>query len=82
MSDDTPDLKRKGLDALMLDSCKAIREDYGIDLYTIAVDVSDKDAVKTLEKCAGTSENAYDISSGELRDTFEGLAMRNLRLTR
>ena len=66
----------------MLDSCKAIREDYGIDLYTIAVDVTDKDAIKTLEKCADDKDKAYDISASELRETFEGLAMRNLRLTR
>ena len=64
-SDDTPDLKRKGLDALMLDACDAIRDDYGVDLYTIAVDVTDTLAISNHEDCADNPDNAFNVSASE-----------------
>lgn len=75
-------LNRQTLDALTLDSCKAIRDTYGVELYTIAVDVSDKDATKLLGDCAGDAERAFNITSAELRETFRSIAARELRLTR
>lgn len=75
-------LNRKTLDALTLDSCKAVRETYGVEIYTIAVDVSDKDATKLLSDCAGDPERAFNITSAELRETFRSIAARELRLTR
>ncbi|MEM8615415.1 MAG: TadE/TadG family type IV pilus assembly protein [Pseudomonadota bacterium] len=74
-------LNRKSLDALTLDSCKAIRETYGVEIYTIAVDVSDKDATKLLADCAADKDRAFNISSAELDETFRSIAARELRLT-
>ena len=74
-------LNNKTLDALTLDACKAIRETYGVEVYTIAVDVSDKDATKLLADCAGDPARAFDISSAQLQDTLRGIAARELRLT-
>jgi Flp pilus assembly protein TadG len=79
-SSDVKKLDRNSLDALMLDSCRAIREDYEVELYTIAVDVSDSRAISLLQECAGQMDRAFDVSSDDLLSTFEGIAKRELRL--
>lgn len=81
-SDDAKDLDTKGLNNLMLDACKSIRDDYGVELYTVAMDISDKTAIKALRDCAGDKSRAYNVESKELRKTFDQLAMRSLRLTK
>jgi len=78
----TPNLTTKGLDNLTIDACDAIRDDYGVEIYTVAVDVKKKAALKTMEKCAGDKSRAYDVTGDELKSTFEMLAMRSLRLTK
>jgi len=75
-------LNRNSLDALTLDSCEAIRDDYEIELYTIAVDVSDADAIDLLGDCANDPDRFFNITSGELDSTFDSIAARELRLTR
>jgi hypothetical protein len=70
------------LDGLTLDSCKAIREDYGIELYTIAVDISDSSAIKLLGDCADNPDRTFNITSAQLDKTFSAIAARELRLTR
>ncbi len=74
-------LKRDSLDALMLDSCEAIRDTYKVELYTIAVDVSDSKATGLLKSCAGDDSRAFNITAGELDKTFKAIAARELRLT-
>lgn len=74
-------LKRDSLDALMLDSCEAIRGAYNVELYTIAVDVSDSKATGLLKSCAGDDSRAFNITAGELDTTFKAIAARELRLT-
>ena len=70
------------LDGLTLDSCKAIREDYGIELYTIAVDISDGSAIKLLGDCADDPDRPFNITSAQLDKTFSAIAARELRLTK
>lgn len=70
------------LDGLTLDSCKAIREDYGIELYTIAVDISDSAATKLLSDCAADPDRTFNITSAQLDKTFSAIAARELRLTK
>ena len=79
---DTPDLKTKGLNNLMLDACDAIRNDYGVELFTVAVDVTSPDALTALKDCAGSAENAFDVTAAQLNSTFELLAKRSIRLTK
>ncbi|MEM9740422.1 MAG: hypothetical protein AAF829_11185, partial [Pseudomonadota bacterium] len=75
-------LARQSLDALTLDACEAIREDYDVELYVIAVDVTDTSALSTLQSCAADPTRFYDVSSADLDDIFEELAASSLRLTR
>ncbi|MFH1516661.1 MAG: TadE/TadG family type IV pilus assembly protein [Pseudomonadota bacterium] len=70
------------LDGLTLDSCKAIREDYDIELYTIAVDISDSAAIKLLGDCAADADRTFNITSSQLDKTFSAIAARELRLTK
>jgi hypothetical protein len=74
-------LDRSSLDGLTLDACEAIRDDYDIELYTIAVDISDADATSLLADCAGNPDRAFNITSAELGGTFSTIAARELRLT-
>lgn len=73
---------RATLDKLMLDACEQIRTTYDVELYTIAVDVTDATALANLQACAGDSTRFFDVSSGDLDGTFEQLAEASLRLTR
>ncbi|GEM_PF-763981 len=86
IADGIQNLSKKSLDNLMLDACKTIR-DSGVELYTIAVDLdlvdpAEKDAIDLLSKCAGQSDRAFNITSGQLDDTFQQLAIGVLRLTK
>ena len=73
---------RATLDKLMLDACEQIRDTYNVELYTIAVDVTDATALANLQACAGDPSRFFDVSSGDLDATFEQLAEASLRLTR
>ena len=88
------DLVKTGMDNLMLDACKAIREQ-DVELYTIALDldaVDDADGIEMLEKCADgdpsdpdyeapSESRAFNISAAELDATFQDIAQRALRLS-
>jgi Flp pilus assembly protein TadG len=75
-------LNQTAMDNLMLDACEAIVEDYGVELYTIAVDVTNATAITLLRNCAGDPDRAFNITAGELDQTFQSIAERELRLTR
>ncbi|MEE9381747.1 MAG: hypothetical protein V3V03_10105 [Hyphomonadaceae bacterium] len=75
-------LDRDSLDALTLDSCEAIREDYDIELYTIAVDITDSDAIDLLADCTNDPSRSFNITSAELDTTFSTIATRELQLTK
>jgi hypothetical protein len=74
-------LDQKTLDNLTLATCKAMTDDYEIELYTIAVDISNNSAIQLLKTCAGDPERAFNITSGQLDTTLQAIAERTLRLT-
>ncbi len=76
------ELSRASLDALTLDACEAVRTEYDVELYTIAVDITDTAATNLLRDCAGDPARAFNITSAELDVTFKAIAARELRLTK
>ena len=64
----------------MLNWCRAIREDYDITLYTVAVNVNDPTAVSLLRTCAGSQENAFSVDASGLTPLLEALAARESRV--
>lgn len=68
------------LDALTEDACDAITDTYGIELFTIAVDINDNRALDLLEDCAGDPARAFNIRASELETVFEAIAAQELRL--
>lgn len=73
-------LNNGALDALTTDSCNAITETYGIELFTIAVDINDNRALDLLADCAGDPARAFNIRASELETVFEAIAAQELRL--
>ncbi|MEL7481658.1 MAG: TadE/TadG family type IV pilus assembly protein [Pseudomonadota bacterium] len=74
-------LSAGALNALTADACDAIRG-YGIEVFTIAVDVDSSEALSLLEDCAGNAERAYNIRASEIDAVFQSIARQELRLTR
>lgn len=88
------DLVKTAMDDLMMDACKAIREE-DVELYTIALDldpVNDAAGIDLLQKCADgdpddsdyeepDESRAFNISAAELDATFQDIAQRALRLS-
>lgn len=75
-------LSTTSLNNLTLDACVAARDDYNVELYVIAVDVTDTTALSVLQSCAGDPSRFFDVTSSDLSDIFEQLAASSLRLTR
>jgi len=82
ISPDVAPLNDSGLDALLLDSCRAARETYGIDLYTIAVDINDADAISLLDRCAGgpNSPRFENIRGDAIDSVLTSIAKETIRL--
>ena len=79
---DVKALNRNALDNLTLDACSAIRNDYGVEIFTIAVDVTDPAAQTLLQNCAGAPGNAFNVTSGQLNSVFAELAQRTIHLSK
>ncbi len=64
------------LNARMLNWCEAIRNDYGIQLITIAVNfgANATSAANLLRQCAGSAENAYRIDANQLDRLLQDIA--------
>ncbi|MEM6834869.1 MAG: TadE/TadG family type IV pilus assembly protein [Pseudomonadota bacterium] len=69
-------------DDMMLDACTQIKDTYGIELYTIAVDINNADQISLLQSCATSADYAFNIKAAELAKTFDELAQTNLRIVR
>ena len=69
------------LNGLTLDACTEIRDTYNIDIFTIAVDITDAQSIDLLAQCAGNPDNAFNISASEIDAVFESIAAQELRLT-
>ena len=85
-ADGMDSLTNTALDNLMLDACTALK-DQDVEVFTIALDLdasntSQAASIALLEQCATSSSYAYNITSGELDETFQSLARKALRLTK
>jgi Flp pilus assembly protein TadG len=65
---------RSTLDMRMQTWCSAIRETYKIELYTVAINVSDTEAINKLRTCAGDPNRAFAVDAADLAATFEKIA--------
>ena len=71
---------RDALDGLMLDACDAIRDDYQVELFTIAVDITSNRTIDLLADCAASPDRAFNISASEIDAVFQTIAAQELRL--
>jgi hypothetical protein len=71
---------RATLDARMLSWCTQIRTTYGIELYTVAVNVTDSTAVNLLGQCAGSPTRAFAVDASQLTATFAEIARSTMAL--
>jgi hypothetical protein len=62
------------LDNRMLAWCSAIRNNHGVELYTVAVNISDPAAVAKLATCAGDPSHAFAVDAADLNKTLETVA--------
>jgi Flp pilus assembly protein TadG len=62
------------LDSRMLAWCSAIRTNYDVELYTVAVNVSNPVAVAKLANCAGDPSHAFAVDAADLNKTLETVA--------
>ena len=71
------------LDNLTLDACLAIRNTYQVELYTIAVDVTNAAAISLLDRCAGgpNSPRFENITGSQIGSVLLNIAKDSLRLT-
>ena len=77
---DVGQLSARSLNNLTQDACTQIRDEYGIEVYTIAVDITNATALDILADCAGDPERAFNISAAELETVFQSIAAQQLRL--
>ncbi|WP_313588556.1 hypothetical protein [Aquidulcibacter sp.] len=71
---------RATLDARMQSWRTAIRDTSEIELYTMAVNVSESEAVSRLRTCAGSADHAFAVDASQLNATFEQIARETLSL--
>ena len=62
------------LDNRMLAWCSAIRNNYDVELYTVAVNITDPSAVAKLATCAGSPARAFAVDAADLNKTLETVA--------
>ena len=77
---DVGNLSGRSLNNLTRDACTQIRDEYGIEVFTIAVDITNATAIDILADCAGTPDRAFNIRAAELEAVFQSIASRQLRL--
>lgn len=75
-------LDKTALDNLMLDACEQMKTAYGVQLYTIAVDINDSTAISNLTQCASSPSDFYNISSGEIGIAFNSLLTNLVRISK
>jgi hypothetical protein len=64
----------------MLTWCTAIRDTYKVEIYTVAVNVTDKTAVNLLAQCAGAPARAFSVDASQLSTTFDEIARAAMAL--
>lgn len=73
------------LDNLLLDACTQIRSAYNIELYAIAVDITNTNAIRLLNRCAGgtdsyTHPRFENIRGSEINSVLLAIAQESLRI--
>lgn len=68
------------VDSMMQDACVAMKDTYGVTLYTIMVDINDSSAITKLTTCASTTDHAFNIDSSDLQDTFNSILGTTMRI--
>lgn len=68
------------LDARMDAWCSAIRNDYEVELYTVAVNISNPAAVARLASCAGDPSRAFAVDASQLDETLGEVAQSIFQL--
>lgn len=72
---------RATLDARMITWCNEIRNTYKVELYTVAVNVTDTTAVNLLKQCVGNDNTrAFAVDASELSATFATIARSTFAL--
>jgi Flp pilus assembly protein TadG len=72
---------RATLDTRMLNWCNEIRNTYKVELYTVAVNVTDATAVNLLKQCVGNdATRAFAVDASELGATFATIARSTFAL--
>jgi Flp pilus assembly protein TadG len=72
---------RSTLDARMISWCNEIRNTYKVELYTVAVNVSDSSAINLLRQCVGNDNTrAFAVDASELSATFATIARSTFAL--
>lgn len=70
------------LDTMMLGWCNAMRVNYGIEVYTIALNIADPTALANLTSCVGPNKNrAYRIDAANLNEALRNIAQETMRLS-
>jgi hypothetical protein len=72
---------RAALDARMITWCNEIRNTYKVELYTIAVNVTDTAATNLLKQCVGNdATRAFAVDANQLSATFATIARSTFAL--
>ncbi len=62
------------LNTRMLDWCTSIRTTHRVELYTVAVNVTNPAAVSLLAQCAGDPAKAFAVDAADLQSTLSNVA--------
>ena len=73
-------LTANALNGLTDDACTSLRDRYNVEIFTIAVDITDNDAINLLAACAGNDQRAFNIRASEIDEVFDAIAAQELRL--
>ena len=68
------------LDEMMLSWCSALKTQYNVELYTIAVNFTNPQAVQLLRQCAPDIRHFYNIDAAQLKSVLNVIAGSIIRL--
>ena len=62
------------LNTRMLNWCQSIRDTYKVEIYTVAVNVSNASAVSLLQQCSGDTSHSFSVDASELNNAFDAIS--------
>ena len=81
-SSDIAKLDKATLDNLMIDACTQMKDNYGIRIYSVAVDINDAGAISLLENCASSSDDFFNIDAADIDVAFSSVLTQVVRLSK